>query len=254
MVKQTMTAKYSDCLKSEFDVLSYAEYISGKRKYFTIKGAMIKKISKINEVHSFIKNKYKSQEINISNKVVEQYINAYNMSTGIISGYLDDTMPRLAYIENSFIFAADMLDIVKFEKINGDEVEKVIKKTFVPISEWDYETCTIVQISSIVYNLRKCNILQEIVIKNLKADVKKLIHNNKNIVVLKRQCRKTKKTVALCFKKIKDKEINNSERKVKIIEMLITITVVCEIVVLISFSIVFKFNKNNQSKELVCLY
>ena len=163
IILQQMALKMKGLLQSEYDIQTYADYIAGKRKYFTIEGMMIEKHPSEPTLHEdpvpFLRNKYTSTSFIVSTKVAKDYIKTYEMDGGIIcatDGIVYDkiivnnnriTQPErvgiLAYIKNNFLFIAYIWKLPDFEKIE-DDPEKVFLDSFKVVGKWDYAACRIV--------------------------------------------------------------------------------------------------------------
>lgn len=158
-------------LRSTYDAQSYADYIAGTRKYFTIYGMEIDTDfyprENVKDPSLCLINKCAREGKCVPTKCIREYIQMYGMETGIIhKGYI-------GYIKDSFLFASSMIiNIYDFEKL--DNPEKDVADTFINHGMWDYDKCQVKCSGATEYILYKRIAQLELVAKNAELVTKKM--------------------------------------------------------------------------------
>ena len=195
-----MALKMKGLLQSDYDVQSYADYIAGKRKYFTIEGMTIEKNPSAPTLHEdpvpFLRTKYTSASFVVSTKVAKDYIKTYEMEGGIITNTTGNSyetgiqgrrdgqtqmlrIGKLSYIKDTFLFAAYIWTLTDFEKIE-DDPEKVFTDSFKLVGMWNYDICHLYPAVKIEHQLYVACEHHSCEIKKLKSDIMRLDAENES--------------------------------------------------------------------------
>lgn len=230
-------------IKSKYDFQSYNDYINGLRKYFTIGGAVFEQKTNQNNIE-YLKYKYK-----VTDKLAEDYIKAYEMGSGIIDNSevitnLNESktiVGRIAYIKDECLFVAYIWNICEFDI--KDNIEKIVKESFIFSGYWNYNTCNI--FNDIMFQKNKIEqLIKEVSNDKLKIktdyDLHQAILNNIMDIIEKQSDKLCK-----CLKQINDsdekyntqKEQQTNEFKIMKFE--------------ISNFVLNKDSENQQTKEMI---
>lgn len=176
----------SSLLKSEYDKKTYADFLEGKRRYFTINGMEIDTLSNnYKSLVDFLKHKYQ-----ISTELATDYIESYNMETGIIFSN-DPTvtitssaqyMGCVAYIKDDFLFMSYVVNPFRYEKL--EDYKKYVEESFIPQGQWNYKDCKVESLGIVCYEsalaIKKLQVENEILnktIKNIETMTSKICFN-----------------------------------------------------------------------------
>ena len=186
-------------LKSEHDKQTYADYLDGKRRYFTVNGMELDTLSNnYTSIVEFLKHKYQ-----ISSELATEYIESYNMETGIIFSN-DPTvtvtasakyMGCIAYIKDNFLFMSYVVNPFRYEKL--EDRKKYVEESFKPQGQWNYQDCTVESLGAVCYE-------STLAIKKLQVENDILNKTTKNIETM---------TSKICFNLVE-----NSEKHARSIE------------------------------------
>ena len=186
-------------LKSEHDKQTYADYLDGKRRYFTVNGMELDTLSNnYTSIVEFLKHKYQ-----ISSELATEYIESYNMETGIIFSNdptvtitaLAQYMGCVAYIKDEFLFMSYVVNPFRYEKL--EDRKKYVEESFKPQGRWNYQDCVVESMGTVCYE-------SSLAIKKLQVENDILNKTTKNIETM---------TAKICFNLVE-----NSEKHARSIE------------------------------------